>query len=141
MKINLLKVDSKRAEQGDWIRDLPGLDGVSFKVRGFSNRDYQAAISNERSKAGPDKRKDGRINGDILPEAFSEMVNRCMVDHILIDWTGLEDDEENAIPYSRETAMKFLSDPDYRPLSDAIYAAAREVEQIVENRIAASEKN
>jgi hypothetical protein len=41
MKLSAIKVDSKLAEQGDWVDGIPDLPGIRIKARGTNNTDYR----------------------------------------------------------------------------------------------------
>lgn len=141
MKLKNLKVNSARAQTGDWVGDLPGMDDLRLKVRGFSNADFGAVTSREVSKVSREQREGGRRDGAPLPHVREQIMARAMVETILLDWDGLTDDDGTPIPYSKEAATKLLSDPDCRPFRDAVSLAAARVEEFAEEQVEAAAGN
>lgn len=137
MKLKAIKVNSARADAGDWVGDLPGMDDLRLKVRGFSNADYQAILAKEGAKVPRDQREDGRITGPILPHVRDQLVVRAMVGAILLDWENLLDEEDKPIPFSKEMSEKLLSDPDFRLFRDAVNTAALRVEEDADDQVKA----
>lgn len=137
MKLSSLKINSTRAEQGAWVSDLPQMGDLRLKVRGFSNTDYAAFMAREVAAVPRDQREKGRSDGALKPKARDTLLIRGMVEHILIDWSGLTDDNNKPIPYSKERAMEMLLDPDLRPFRDAVAFAAAEVEEVQSDRVEA----
>ncbi|PJI56007.1 hypothetical protein CTI14_00290 [Methylobacterium radiotolerans] len=137
MKLSSLKVNSTRAEQGDWVGDLPQMGDLRLKVRGFSNTDYAAFLAKEGAAVPRDQREGGRRDGPILPKVRDGILIRGMVEHILVDWDGLTDDAEQPLPFSKERAMELLADPDFRPFRDAVAYAATIVEEVEADKVEA----
>lgn len=137
MKLSSLKVNSSRAEQGAWVKDLPGMGDLRLKVRGFSNTDYAAFMAREVAAVPRDQREGGRRDGGLKPQTRDALLIRGMVEHILVDWDGLTDEEEQPVPFSKEQAMALLADPDFRPFRDAVAFAAGEVEEVESDRVEA----
>jgi hypothetical protein len=137
MKLKSIKVNSARADAGDWVGDLPGMDDLRLKVRGFSNADYQTIISKESAKVSREQREDGRMTGAVLPQVRDQILVKAMVGAILQDWKNLTDDEGKAIPYSPKMAEQLLSNPDFRLFRDAVNTAALRVEEDVDDQVKA----
>ncbi len=137
MKLKNLKVNSARAETGDWVGDLPDMDDLRLKVRGFSNADFGAITAREAAKVTREQREGGRRDGAPLPEVRERIMVKAMVETILLDWDGLTDDGGAPIPYTKETATTLLSDPDCRPFRDAVSLAAARVEEFTEDQVEA----
>ena len=137
MKLSNLKINSARAEQGAWVCDLPQMGDLRLKVRGFSNTDFAAFMSKEGAAVPRDQREKGRRDGRILPKVADAIMIRGMVEHILVDWDGLTDEDEQTVPFSKERAMDLLSDPDFRPFRDAVAQAAVIVEEIEADKVEA----
>jgi hypothetical protein len=135
MKLSSLKINSTRGEQGAWVKDLPGMGDLRLKVRGFSNTDYAAFMSKEVAAVPRDQREGGRRDGALKQKARDTLLIRGMVEHILVDWDGLTDDNEKPVPFSKERAMDLLLDPDLRPFREAVAFAAAEVEEAESDRV------
>lgn len=129
MKLSALKIDAEKLEQGAWVGNIPELEGVRFKVRGLGNTDFKR-LQNRLIMAIPRK---NRRNG-LSVEDQTRIESRCVVDTILLDWDGLEDDDGRAMPFSKELAADLLADPDMARLREGIlYAAAIVAEQDAED--------
>jgi hypothetical protein len=125
MKLSQTKVDPARQEGGAWINEIPEMDGLRLKVRGANNRDWQRlqtklirALPRDRRRLALDPVDNDRINGILLR------------DTALLDWDGLDGDDDKPIPYSKEKAGELLLDPQYAPFRNAVmWAAATVAEQ------------
>ena len=136
MKLSDLAIDLKIREEGDWVRDLPGYGELELKVRGSGNKDWArmeqkllAAVPRQRRKNGlePDDRL--RINALLCCECS------------LLDWRGIDDQDGNPVPYSKELAKKFLTDPQYENLVTACLVAASLVAEQRKEEIEDDAKN
>lgn len=119
MKLSEIKARGERLEQGDWVRTIPQLDGLALRVRGYGSLAYEhgrTRLLNSRPKREAALRDDPR-------EEYQE-VGVLLADTILLDWSGLTDDDGVDIPYSRAKASELLTDPDLRALRDAVHYAA-----------------
>lgn len=141
MKLSSLKINSSRAEQGAWVRDLPEMGDLRLKVRGFGNTDYSAFLAKERALVPRDQREGGRRDGAIKQQHADAILVRGMVEHILMDWDGLTDEHDKPLPFSKERAMAFLADPDFRPFRSAVVFAASEVEEMESDRVESAVPN
>ena len=135
MKLSSLKVNAARGEQGAWVKDLPGMGDLRLLVRGFNNTDYSAFMAKEGAAVPRDQREGGRAGGPILPKYRDAILLRGMVEHILVDWQNLTDENDKPVPFSKERAMDMLLDPDFRPFRDAVAIAAAEVEEVFSDRV------
>lgn len=129
MKLSDLKANLKAEVEGEWV-DAPelGLDEatgepVAFLVRSLHYPPYKMAIAEAQLRLGR------RYPGSQLPPPEIEAVEngRLRAKHLLLGWRGIEDDAGGALAFSPETAMNLLTDPEYRPVSDAVFACARVV--------------
>lgn len=119
VKLGSLRADLKRETDGDWV-DIPDLPGLRLKVRGFNYGPYLAA------KSIVDQRNQRRYfskNLTLPTQEFFAGNAKLYLDHILLDWGGLADDDGNPVPFAE--AEEILTDPAYRVLHEHIrYAAA-----------------
>lgn len=137
MKLSSLKINSTRAEQGAWVKDIPGMGDLRLRVRGFSNSDYAAFMAREVAAVPRDQREGNRRDGALKQKARDTLLLRGMVEHILVDWDGLTDDNDKPVPFSKDRAMDLLLDPDLRPFREAVAFAAGEVEEAESDRVEA----
>lgn len=136
MKLSSLKTDIGRVEQGEWISDIPEMGDLELKVRGIDNADYRA-LMNRLVQAIPLKRR----RRGISPEDLEQIQNRCLLETVLLDWRGVQDDGGQAMPYSRDLAVTLLTSPEYRTFRDAVAYAARLVGAEQEDAASELEKN
>lgn len=120
MKMKDIAVDAGRAEEGAWVENIPDMEGLRLKVRGSNNRDWRR-LQQKLIQAVPRKR---RMSGNLDPEDTDRITNLCMLNTSLLDWDGLDGDDDKPLPYSREAAEKLLTDPDYRRFREAAVWAA-----------------
>ena len=103
MKLSDIKESSRKIEHGAWVSDLPNLPGVSVKVRGAFNSDYNRLLAKLRGELSQEEWQDPAVQDSIETTLLHET--------ILLDWDGIED-----APYSPEMAQQLLSDPEARHL-------------------------
>jgi hypothetical protein len=137
MKMDSTKVDSAaiEADDGVWQGDLPELGDIRVKVRGLNNRRYRLKFEAMVRALPPNKRRNGAVD----PLERDRIVGVCMLEHVLVDWENVED--PGPIPYSKDKAKIYLTDPDYQKFRDAVFTAASRVGEMVEEDAAATEKN
>lgn len=140
MDIKSVKVDSARGERGDWVGDIPGMGDLRLKVRSFACTDYQAFLAKEIAAVPREQRVDGRAGAPLLPHIRDAIITRGTVEVILLDWQNLTEGGE-AVPFSKEKAMDYLADPDYRVLNEAVSHAAGIVELLRAEEVGAATGN
>ncbi|MBS7696270.1 MULTISPECIES: hypothetical protein [unclassified Chelatococcus] len=120
MDLKSAKVNSVLIEAGEWVKDIPGMDDLALKVRGLGCIEAKNFMS-RRVRALPK----GTMNRDgTFPPALQErlLTEQC-IEVLLLDWENLTEDK-TTVPYSKEKARELLTNPDYRPLKDAVLWAA-----------------
>lgn len=120
MKLSDMKVDVAKVEQGGWVDNIPELEGLRLKVRGSGNKDYRKLMG-RLVDATPRKQ---RFGGRLDPVAQDRITSICLRDACLLDWEGLEDEDGKPLPYSKEAADKFLTDPEYAKFREGVIWAA-----------------
>jgi len=128
MKLDEIATVTRNIEQGAWVADLPNLPGVSVKVRGAYNADYSRLLAKLRSEMSPEEIRDPNIQDSLEPQLLHETV--------LLDWDGIED-----TPYSKETAARLLTHPDYAAFRRAVSYAANVVARQGKASLEAARKN
>lgn len=114
MKLTEFQTDPKVRDEGVWVR-LPGADDdeARLKVRPETYGPYRRAITRivEKNNAmGRFSRRQGSTLGD--PVQFDIERGRAIAKHLLVNWEGLEDENNQPLPYSQETAERILTDHD-----------------------------
>lgn len=133
MKISSVKVDVVKVEEGVWVENIPELEGVKLRVRGAGNRDWKRMM--QRLVASVPRQK--RRNGNIDPDEMERILGTVMLETGLLDWSGIEGDDDKPIPYSKEKAKEYLLDPQWQVIRDGVSWACnfvgRDVEEAVED--------
>jgi hypothetical protein len=126
MRISDFKRDSKLAESGDWVDDLPGFDGVGLHVRGLRSEAYNIALA-KLQRSVP---QSGRLaDGNIKPALAYEIMGKALADAVLLDWRGIEGADGKPLSYDADLAETWLTDPDFLHFNEAVMAAASIVDQ------------
>lgn len=120
MKMSELALDAERQENGAWVDEIPEVEGLRLKVRGQLNVDWRR-LQARLMDAVPRKK---RVGGRLDPDEQDRIMSSCLLNACLLDWEGLEDDEGNAIPYSKQMAQKLLTEPEFRRFRDSVVWAA-----------------
>lgn len=136
MKISSLAINAGRAEKGAWVRDIPGLPGVEFKVRAFGNADHRML---QAKLIGAVPRAE-RIRG-LSPEDQDRIDVECMVETVLLDWKGFETDDGAPLEFGKSVARQYLADPDYAIVRGGVTYAANVVADLGEDDIEADKGN
>jgi hypothetical protein len=136
MKLSSLKTDVARVEQGEWIGDIPEMGDLELKVRGIDNADYRALTSKLVQTIPLKRRRRG-----ISSEDLEQIQNKCLLETVLLDWRGVQDDSGKDVPYSRELAETLLTSPEYRTFRDAVAYASRLVGADEDDAASELEKN
>jgi hypothetical protein len=130
MKLSDIALDSERQEKGAWVGDIPECGELKLLVRGVNNSDWRK-LQSKLIEAIPRKKRTGRLDVDEMDRVQST----CLLNTCLLDWSGVEDDQGNALPYTKELAHKLLFDPQYRKFRDGVVWAATVVaEQTAEDQ-------
>lgn len=138
MRLEDIKVDSTKIEQGEWIGDLPEMGALLLKARGNQSSDWKK-LYRRLSDAVPRARKPGGQ----LQSADMEQINlKCLLECGIIDWNNLLDsDGVTQIPFSKDLLAKLLSDPDFIDFQSAAYTAVTRVGRNRAEGLTADAKN
>lgn len=136
MRLSEQRVNAAAQNDGEWF-DFPAYPGFGIKVKGTTFGPYRLALANCDRRA---MRQAGR-NGLVPPDVRERFTLECIIEHLLLDWRGLESDDGSAIPFSKDRAREFLLDPQYRPFADMVVQAAVSVGDQLEDDKADAEKN
>lgn len=136
MELNEIVVDPTRGETGTWVENIPGMGDLRLKVRAVNTLAYRrrldalvAAVPRaKRGAAGIDPAERDRITGMLL------------LDHVLLDWDGLEEAGAPLV-YSRDAAKLLLLDPRYAAFRDAVAWAGEQVAAMRADEVEQAAKN
>lgn len=99
MKISALA--SEITDEGTWV-DLPDWPGVRVCVRPSDHPEYENANAASFTRKGRRAAKDTRVR--------DEIIYRNAVKHLLIDWEGVTDDQDQPVPFDRDTLLGWTKD-------------------------------
>lgn len=140
VKLSDIKINSAAIEQGEWIgaahgTPIPDMGDLCLKVRGIGNSDYRALMA-KLVDAVP---RSQRTAGKLSPQANDRVVIECLAHTVLMDWTGVEDDDGSQITFSQDVALKIMLNPDMAPFKHAVSWAANQVgeQRASDNEVAA----
>lgn len=120
MKLSALKVDADKIEGGAWIGNIPEMGNLELRVRGLQNAAFRRMQSKLLDAVPRSQRQGGRVDPDVLDRITSQ----CLAATVLLDWRGLEGEDDQPLPYTKEQASVFLTEPAYRRIRDAVVYAA-----------------
>lgn len=130
MKLSAMQVDTSAIESGEWVGDIPEFDDLRVRVRGIENeaaRHLRATLINAVPRAR-------RRSGNLSVEDTDRITSALLLETVLIDWDGIEDETGKAIPYDKGLARDLLTKPENRKFRDAVlYAASLVGEQQAED--------
>jgi len=136
MKLSDHKIDLKKRDEGAWVKDIPDFMDLELKVRGSGNKDW-ARMEAKLIGAVPRQR---RANG-LEPEDRLRINSILVRETSLLDWRGIENGTGEPLPYSKEAATKYLTDPEYEAFVWACVWAANVVAQQGQDEIEQDAKN
>ena len=136
MKLSDHKIDLKKRDEGAWVKDIPDFMDLELKVRGSGNKDW-ARMEAKLIGAVPRQR---RANG-LEPEDRLRINSILVRETSLLDWRGIENGTGEPLPYSKEAANKYLTDPEYEAFVWACVWAANVVAQQGHDEIEQDAKN
>lgn len=119
MKLADIKINAAAIETGRWVSVDHVLPGVKFKVRGIGNADYRRL----KDKLIGEIPRAERVKG-VDPAALDKINAKLLIETVLIDWSGIEGDDDAPLAFSKEKAAELLADPNYAVLRNAVEWAA-----------------
>jgi hypothetical protein len=137
MKLSDVAIDFNRVEQGEWVDNIPEMGDLRVKVRGVSNADWRR-LQSKLIQAVP---RNKRVGGQIDPEESDRITSVLLLETAVLDWSGIEDDSGNSVPYSKEQAREIVTNPTHRRVRDAFLWAASTVGDAITTRQEEQEKN
>lgn len=142
VKLSDIKINAAAIEQGEWIgaahgTPIPDMGDLCLRVRGVGNSDYRSLMAKLSDAAPRSQRTGGKLN----PESSERIFLECLVETVLIDWTGVEGEDDQPIPFSKAVALKILLDPNLAPFKHAVAWAANQVGELRTSDSEATAKN
>lgn len=123
MNLSSIRIDAAAIEEGRWIENIPDMDGLRLRVRGLGSLGHRAAAQKAQRGLVPADYRD-RV---LKPEASDRVTGQALANGVLLDWEGVDDDGK-PVPYSAETALSYLTDPDLAVFREAVIWAAAQID-------------
>ena len=102
MKLTDLEIDVDAVDNGAWVKGIPDMGDIAFRVRGSEYAPYQKALRAAMTLQGRRQRLANQLDMD----KFQAVQHRLIAEHLLQDWAGLETPEGTTLPYDRDTALE-----------------------------------
>lgn len=129
VKLTSLRRDLAREDKGDWV-DYPAWGGdVAFNVSSLERDEYLVAY------AAMMKALHKEHGAKIPSSAFIRAHGQLYSDHVLHGWRGLD------VEYSEETAERYMTDPEYVTLINAVEFCAKKLTNVEAELIEVAAKN
>lgn len=131
MKIDGLELNEEQkrlVEEGRWVENIPEMEGVRLKVRGSQNKDWRR-MARRLVDAVPRAK---RVNGNLDPDESDRVSALILLNTGLLDWEGIEDANDQPIPYSKKKAAEYLAGDRFRA---GVQFACDQVAQGIEEEI------
>lgn len=139
MDINEILISEKAVEaveDGHWIEDIMGAPDLKLKVRGLSSRKVQGYRDSKLRRVA---RKDRDSNGNVKAEVLAQITRDVLAEVVLLDWNIKQDGQP--VPFSKETARKWLTSRTGDRLVGFVTDAALQVDEMQNQTTEELEKN
>lgn len=131
--INSIKTDLQKETDGVW---MPYSLDIAVKVARARNSKYQEVL-----RARIDPLKKGIREESISMDELNELLLEVRAETILLDWKNIEDENDKAIPYSVEQAIKFFKDPELKDFYNFVVTISESSERYKKDLVKEAEKN
>ncbi len=142
MKLSDIRINAAAVEQGEWIGKphglpIPQMGDLALKVRGLGNSDFRALQTQLFDEVPRSERPGGKLSA----KASDAIMNRCLSEAVLQDWSGIIGDDDKPVKFSKAEAAKLLGDPAFVRFREAVIWAATQVGELRSEDTAALAKN
>lgn len=108
---SMFATDQNAEENGKWFEDILG-DGsnINIKLRRMTSKTVERA----RQRISLENRKH-LVKGKFPEEIDQKLLYDLLADAVVVDWSGINDNDEQEVPYSRDTVFEYVKAfPDFR---------------------------
>jgi hypothetical protein len=140
MKLRSLKLDSDKTVEGVWVDYR---DDVRLLIARLPNAKYDK-IMRRLGKPHMAKLRRARFKPESLVDdpILDKLQKRAVAEAVLLDWEGVEDDDDAPLPYTPERGAEILFDPNFDVLWRFIVDFAGEEEMYrIEDDLSAEENS
>lgn len=138
MKLSTKKIDHSKVEKGVEIKDIPGWGDLALFARGTNNGDWRNLRARLVAETSP---ADILPDGNIKPTRTDQIAIECLVEAGITGWSGLTDDDDVDLPFSKEALRDILVNPDNMLFRGACTWACDKVHDFAAKRSEADAKN
>lgn len=132
MKLSQVAVDLDAIDNGIWV-DSTEFDGVQYLVRGTEYPPYQKAMRKRMSaEANKLVSRRGR-NTEINLDSIERNKRDLSIEHCMLDWKGIDDDDGKPVEYTKEMGQKIMSEREYARMARDILSAIDYVDEEAAN--------
>lgn len=106
MNLNIPKIDIPLSRDGKWFDFM---NGVKLKISRLNTTRYVKDLRDAMLKYKDELEKEDIDSKELQSKIMAEIY----ADHVLHDWSGLKDENDDEIVYSRKVAIEILEDEGY----------------------------
>jgi hypothetical protein len=122
-----LRIDPKKDVEGVWFDYHKG---IRLRIARHDNPKFTEAM---RIMLKPHQHS---IDSKTMSEETAGKITRqAVAKHILVGWENVTDDDGTPVPYSYETALTYLSDPNLRDFLNDVLTFSKHAEAFREQRL------
>lgn len=134
---NLILSDDglKSINEGRWIRDIPGADGMEVLVLGLRSKEAQYDMVKRQAAV---RQKNG--GKPLTDEQLTQCTLETLAAVVLKDWKGIKDGKKE-VKYSQELATQWITTPNGEVLAEMVLKAAQRVDAEANDFVEAVSKN
>lgn len=122
MDLSAVRVDLTRSKAGEWVKNIPGLGDIELKIKGSNTPAFRLG----RIRAQKAIPAGARLEDGLIDPEEADKSNGLVLADLLVDWKNVNDGDAE-VPFSREAAVRFLTDPELPVFRDGVAYAADEV--------------
>lgn len=120
-------------DEGEWIDDIPDMDGVRFKVRSTNYKPFRVATAGLARKSGK------KLNTDAGLADFTIRAGEPLAAHILLDWDGITEGEK-PLKFTDKKALELLTADDDHGIGNMFRRGVEWAGDQVAERLSAASK-
>lgn len=122
-------------DNGAWVGDLPGFDGIRLKVCGMQSQEVRKALESKQAKL-----RSKNSGKPLTTEQHAEATRQVLGEVVLKDWDGFTQNGE-PVPFDRAQAKKWVTTRNGEKLANLAFFAAQRIDNEASSFVEAVEKN
>lgn len=138
MKLSAKRIDSATIQNGTEVSNIPGWGDLKLTARGSNNSDWRDLRARLIAETPP---SDMLPNGDLKPSRAEKIGIECLVETGITGWSGLLNDDDTDLAFSKDELRSVLEDPDNLLFRGACLFACDQVHVIAVEQAKVDAKN